>query len=152
MEKGDKLVVFNYKNFTGENLKVALSICWEQMYPEKIAALVSQKAEFIVFMNNDSWFGYSPGSKQLLNISRLRAIENRKAIARCSNGGISCFIDPFGNIYGEIPWFKADISTQKLKANQKWSFYTKYPFGFLYLSGILGAILLLVFEVQSKKE
>ena len=35
----------------------------------------------------------------MANITRLRAIETRRYIARCSNGGETQFYDAFGNIF-----------------------------------------------------
>ncbi|MFN3850179.1 MAG: apolipoprotein N-acyltransferase [Spirosomataceae bacterium] len=141
--KGSEPYTFLYANTRSEKFKVALSICWEQTYPNKIASLVRDGAEYITMMNNDSWFGKTPGAKYLLSFTKLRAIENRRAIARCSNGGISCFIDPFGKIYGEIPWFTANISSQDVLAVNKKSFYTKHPnfFVILICSIMVGLIL-----------
>lgn len=127
MQQGNEPYTFDYTNFKGDKFKVALTICWEQMYPHKMAALVNQNAEFIALMNNDSWFGTTSGAKQLLSFTRMRAIENRRTIARCSNGGISCFVDPFGKIYGKIPWFTENISTQEVLCVSKKSFYTQHP-------------------------
>lgn len=151
MQQGKENLTFEYVNFNNDKFIVALTICWEQMYPHKIAALVNQDADFIALMNNDSWFGKSPGAKQLRSFTRMRAIENRRTIARCSNGGISCFIDPFGRIYGEIPWFTKNISTQEVLCVSKKSFYTKHPHFFVILDGILLIILLCYFEINNKK-
>lgn len=120
-----EIYTFQYQNFDNQQFRAALSICWEQLFPEKIAALVDDGAEFVALMNNDSWFGKTPGAKQLRAFTRLRAIENRRTIVRSSNGGISCFIDPFGRIYGEIPWYTSTISTEDVLCVRKKSFYTK---------------------------
>ncbi len=149
MQRGEEPYTFDYTNFKGEKFKVALTICWEQMYPHKMAELVNEDAEFITLMNNDSWFGKTPGAKQLRSFTRMRAIENRRTIARCSNGGISCFIDPFGRVYGEIPWFTHNISTQEVLCVNKKSFYTKYPNWFPITSGFILILYILFFQFQS---
>lgn len=151
MQRGDIPLAFDYLNFAGERFKVALTICWEQMYPHKMAELVNQDAEFIALMNNDAWFGTTPGAKQLLSFTRMRAIENRRTIARCSNGGISCFVDPFGKIYGRIPWFTENISTQEVLCVSKKSFYTQHPYFFLILVGVTLLLLILYFELKTQK-
>jgi apolipoprotein N-acyltransferase len=152
MQRGNEPYIFDYANFKGDKFKVALTICWEQMYPHKMANLVNDDAEFIALMNNDAWFGKSPGAKQLRSFTRMRAIENRRTIARCSNGGISCFIDPFGRIYGEIPWFTQNISTQEVLCVSKKSFYTQHPNWFPIFSGICLVILLFIFHFQRNKK
>jgi apolipoprotein N-acyltransferase len=152
MQRGNEPYIFDYANFKGDKFKVALTICWEQMYPHKMANLVNDDAEFIALMNNDAWFGKSPGAKQLRSFTRMRAIENRRTIARCSNGGISCFIDPFGKILGEIPWFTQNITTQEVLCVSKKSFYTKHPNWFPIVSGICLVILLFIFHFQQNKQ
>jgi apolipoprotein N-acyltransferase len=137
-----RIYTFQYQNFDGQQFKTALSICWEQLFPEKIATLVADGAQFICLMNNDSWFGKSPGAKQLRAFTRLRAIENRRSIVRSSNGGISCFIDPFGKIYGEVPWFTSTISTADVLCVKKQSFYTKHAGWFL--KAVIISFLLLI--------
>lgn len=146
MQRGDEPYTFDYANFKGDKFKVALTICWEQMYPHKMADLVNNEAEFIALMNNDAWFGTTPGAKQLQSFTRMRAIENRRSIVRCSNGGISCFIDPFGNIEGKLPWFKAAIGTKEVLCVSKKSFYSKHPNWFIIFSGIALIILILIFQ------
>ena len=137
MQRGNEPYTFDYANFKGDKFKVALTICWEQMDPQKMAELVNDDAEFIALMNNDSWFGTTPGAKQLQSFTRMRAIENRRSIVRCSNGGISCFIDPFGNIEGKLPWFEATIGTKEVLCVSKKSFYTKHPNWFITFSGVV---------------
>jgi apolipoprotein N-acyltransferase len=151
MQKGSEPYTFDYANFNGDKFKVALTICWEQMYPHKMANLVNDDAEFIALMNNDAWFGKSAGATQLRSFTRMRAIENRRTIARCSNGGISCFIDPFGKIYGEIPWFTQNISTQEVLCVSKKSFYTQHPNWFPIFLAMCLVILLFIFHFQSHK-
>jgi apolipoprotein N-acyltransferase len=148
MQRGNEPYTFDYTNFNGDKFSVALTICWEQMYPHKMAALVNQNADFIALMNNDSWFGKTGGAKQLLSFTRMRAIENRRTIVRCSNGGISCFIDPYGKIYGKLPWFTANISTQEVLCVSKKSFYTQHPNFFLILVGLMLLFLIVLFELK----
>jgi apolipoprotein N-acyltransferase len=146
--RGNEPYTFKYAGHDGEVHKVALSICWEQTYPGKIASLVNQGADFIALMNNDSWFGKTTGAKFLSSFTKLRAIENRRTIARCSNGGISAFVDPFGRVYGEIPWFTENISSQEVICVNKRSLYTKYPNFFAKGNLVLLIFLIIFFEFR----
>ncbi|MFN8430331.1 MAG: apolipoprotein N-acyltransferase [Spirosomataceae bacterium] len=145
MERGTEPYTFYYANFAGDKFKVALTICWEQMYPHRMAELVNDDAEFVALLNNDAWFEKSGGAKQLLAFTRLRAIENRRSIVRCSNGGISCFIDPFGRISGKLPWFTSTIGIQEVLCVSKKSFFTRHPEWFPKFCGVLLLILILFF-------
>lgn len=150
LEPGHTPYIFTYTNFNKEVFKVALTICWEQMYPKKMAELVDLGADYITLMNNDAWFGKSPGSKQLLSFTRMRAIENRRSIVRCSNGGISCFIDPFGRISNTLPWYTSTIGTSEVICVKKKSFYTQHPLWFPILSGVLFLLLFLIYSKNSE--
>ena len=50
----------------------------------------------MINITNEGWFGESAAPYQFLAMSVFRAIENRIALARASNNGVSCFIDPNG--------------------------------------------------------
>lgn len=149
MERGTEPYTFSYANYVGDKFKVALTICWEQMYPHRMAELVNDDAEFVALMNNDAWFGTSGGGKQLLSFTRLRAIENRRSIVRCSNGGISCFIDPFGKISGKLSWYKATIGTQEVFCVSKKTFFTKHPEWFPKFCGVILLVLIALFYFKN---
>jgi apolipoprotein N-acyltransferase len=151
MERGTEPYTFDYANFNGDKFKVALTICWEQMYPHRMAELVNDGAEFVALMNNDAWFGTSGGGKQLLSYTRLRAIENRRSVVRCSNGGISCFIDPFGNISERLPWFTSAIGTQEVLCVSKKTFSTQHPAWFPKFCGVILLLILGVLFFKNQK-
>lgn len=148
--RGSEPYNFKFSTKSGEIQTVALTICWEQTYPDKIASLVNNDADFIALMNNDAWFGKTPGARFLLSFTRLRAIENRRTIARCSNGGLTCFVDPFGKIYGQIPWFTENITTAEIKSVNKKSFYTTHPHFFVISIGLTLLLLVVYFEWISR--
>jgi apolipoprotein N-acyltransferase len=74
------------------------TICWENLFPDLVREFVKAGARFMVNSTNEAWFGETSASAQFLAINALRAAENRVAIARATNTGISAFIDPFGRI------------------------------------------------------
>ena len=77
---------------------VAPMICYESVFGDHVAAHVRNGANFLAIMTNDGWWGTSPGYRQHLQYGRLRAVENRRDIARSANTGISCFIDQRGSV------------------------------------------------------
>lgn len=58
----------------------------------------------MAIISNDGWWGDTPGYKHLFTISRLRAIEHRRAIARSANTGMSGFISARGDIGQTLGW------------------------------------------------
>jgi apolipoprotein N-acyltransferase len=56
----------------------------------------------MVNITNDGWFGKSAELNQHLAIMAFRAVENRIALVRAANTGISAFVDINGRIYGRL--------------------------------------------------
>ena len=63
----------------------------------------------MTIITNDAWWGDTPGYKQHLSYASLRAIETRRAIARCANTGISAIISPTGEILEQTPWWEKAV-------------------------------------------
>lgn len=86
------------------HFKAAPIICYESIYSDYITEYVRKGANILTIITNDGWWRNTPGYKQHMNYARLRAIETRKWVARSANTGISCFIDPLGNVINPQPW------------------------------------------------
>ncbi len=84
------------------NISVAPLICFESVYGEYVTEFVKNKANLIFIITNDDWWKNSPGYKQHFMNAKLRAIENRKCIARSANTGISGFINTKGEIKKKV--------------------------------------------------
>lgn len=84
---------------------VGVSICFEIVFGNVIRRSTPEAA-FLVNVSNDAWFGDSIAPAQHLQIARLRAIENRRWLARSTNTGITALIDPQGRIVERIPQFE----------------------------------------------
>ena len=79
----------------------------------------------------------TPGHKQHMNYARLRAIETRTWVARSANTGISCFIDPNGQVYNPQPY---DTSSDKTSG----IFYEQTDFFFVRNGDILSKIMIVL--------
>lgn len=108
------------------NMRVAPVVCYESIYGEYVSDYVKNGANFIAIITNDGWWGDTPGYQQHLRYGRLRAIETRQWIARSANTGISCFINPDGEILQPTDWWKPAVISQNIFLNNKQTFYTKY--------------------------
>lgn len=84
--------------------KIAPAICYESIYGEFMRKYIRNGANLICIITNDGWWKKTPGHKQHMNYARLRAIETRTWVARSANTGISCFIDPYGNVIDPQPY------------------------------------------------
>lgn len=81
------------------------SICYESIYGEFTARQTKLGAEAIFIITNDGWWDDTPGYKQHFSFARLRAIENRKSIARSANTGTSGFINQRGDVVKASKWW-----------------------------------------------
>ncbi len=73
-------------------------ICIESIYPGFVRSYIEDGASMLAVITNDAWFDNTPGPTQHFAISQMRAIENRRAVARCGNTGISGIIMPDGSV------------------------------------------------------
>lgn len=83
---------------------LAPAICYESIYGEHLSRYFRKGANLTVIITNDGWWQNTPGHKQHWLYARLRAIENRRWVARSANTGISGFIDPVGNEVAPQPY------------------------------------------------
>ncbi len=79
-------------------------ICYESIYSDYVTEYVRDGGNVLTIITNDGWWGNTQGHKQHLSYARLRAVETGLWVARSANTGISCFIDPQGNVYDQQGW------------------------------------------------
>ena len=103
---------------------VATAICYESIFGEYVTRYIKNSAGLIFIITNDGWWGDTGGYKQHCAYARLRAIENRRDIARSANTGISCFIDQRGDIRQATGWMEDAVISDTLLYNTNKTFYT----------------------------
>ena len=118
-----------------DSIRAAPAICFESVFGQYITDFVNKGADFITILTNDSWWYYETennefegsklGYQQHFNYARLRAIENRRYIARSANTGISGFIDARGEIISKTNYWERTALTDQIKLNSNITFYTK---------------------------
>lgn len=106
--------------------KFNTAICYESVFPEFFAHYVDMGAEFSVIITNDGWWGKLFGTYQHNQYATFRAIENRRWIARSANTGISCTIDPYGNMYDVSNVNEQAIINSEIGIRKEKTFYTTH--------------------------
>jgi apolipoprotein N-acyltransferase len=76
----------------------------------------------------------------------FRAVENRRALARAANTGISGFIDPAGRILASTPLLEEAALTRALPLIRSKTFYTRYG-DMLALACLAGAMSAILIEI-----
>lgn len=72
-------------------------ICYEIIFPD-LVAVDAAKADIIVNVTNDGWFGDTPGPYQHFRQAQVRAVELGLPLVRAANTGISGIIDSRGRV------------------------------------------------------
>ncbi len=83
-----------------QKARLGVLICFESIFPNLARREVEAGANLLVNLTNDAWFGRSSAPWQHLAMAVLRAVENRRSLARAANTGISGFVDPAGRTQG----------------------------------------------------
>lgn len=124
----------------GSKTSIAPVICYESVYADFLSEYIRKGANLIFIITNDGWWENTPGYIQHLNYARLRAIENRRQIARCANTGVSCFLDEFGTIYKATPWWEQAVIEKDLIPNNQLTFFSRFGDLLSYLSVLLSCL------------
>lgn len=130
----DHRSVFTHPNI---DVKVGPIICYESVYGEFVVDYVRNGASLLSVLTNDSWWGNTPGHRQLLSYTRLRAIETRRDIVRSANTGISAFINSRGSITSSLDYQEQGVLTGVASSNKDITFYVRYGDYIYRCSGLL---------------
>lgn len=132
-------MVFDPEN----NHPVAPAVCYESIYGQYMAEYIRNGAGLIFIITNDGWWRNTPGHRQHHHYARLRAIENRRSIARSASTGISSFIDQKGKVLKQTEWWESAAISHRINQNHTQSFFTKNGNTLGKLSLLLTALLLM---------
>ena len=133
------------KTLPWKNNALGVQICYEIIFPGLSRAMVKNDAVLLINITNDAWFGKTSGPYQHFSITIFRAVENRRALARAANTGISGFIDPVGRILASTPLLEEDAVTRTLPLIHKKTFYTHFG-DLLALACLAGTMFVILFE------
>ena len=106
--------------------QVGVAICYESAFGGYVSEFVRKGADLLFVSTNDGWWGDTPGYKQHFEFSKLRAIENRRCVARSANTGRSGFFSQKGDVLQSTEYWKEDVIKATLKANTEKTFYSKH--------------------------
>jgi apolipoprotein N-acyltransferase len=101
-EFGNYMAGKHYTVFQTPFSRFGVTICWENIFPGLVRQFVRHGAQFMVNVTNEAWFGPITAPHQFVSMSVFRAVENHVFVVRCTNTGISCFIDPYGRVINRV--------------------------------------------------
>ena len=124
-------------------------ICYEDIFPSLARTSVRAGSEFLAVLTNNAWYGESGAATQHAAHSVLRAVETRRPVLRCGNGGWSGWIDEFGSIRATVENSAGSIyfrgtETITVSRDARWvgvrSFYVEHGDWFVVVCVALAAL------------
>jgi apolipoprotein N-acyltransferase len=110
-----RLMSLPYESFDrgGENqsplpvagLQLGATVCYEVGYGSYMLHMLP-KADALVNVTNDAWFGHSTARYEQFQMARMRALEEGRSMIVATNDGISAVIGPRGAIQASAPPFQ----------------------------------------------
>jgi apolipoprotein N-acyltransferase len=131
--------------------KLGIQICYEIIFPALSRAMVQNGAGLLITITNDAWYGTTAGPYQHFSLAVLRAVENRRALARAANTGISGFVDPAGRVLGPTRLMEEATAVRDLPLLDAATVYTRYGDIFAGVC-LMGSIAITAWELLRRRK
>ena len=95
-------------------VRLGLQICYESLFDFFTRKLAQNKAQILINVTNDSWYGRGLEPYQHLYMTLPRAIEVRRPLVRGTNTGFSAVISAKGDILKKSAIYKEDSWIQEV--------------------------------------
>ena len=124
-----------------KDYNIGIQICYEIIFPKLSRLMAQNNAALLVNITNDAWYGRSSAPYQHFSMAIFRAVENRRALIRAANTGISGFIDPAGRIIASTRLFEDAVITRPMPMLHLSTWYSRFGdlFAILCLAAALAA-------------
>ncbi len=76
--------------------RFSVLICFEDVFARGARRHVEPDTDFLLNLTNDGWFGESAAQWQQAVNAVFRAVENGVPLVRCTNNGLTCWVDAHG--------------------------------------------------------
>lgn len=137
LSRGSKL----QQPMTLANQKIALNICYEDVFGEEIIRQLPQ-ATMLVNVSNDAWYGHSIAAYQHLQFSQMRSLETGRMMLRATNTGATAIIGHHGELIATLPHFTTAILNGTVQGYTGTTPYVRWD-NWLIISLLLIALILL---------
>jgi apolipoprotein N-acyltransferase len=95
------------------HLQLGATVCYEDAYGGTMLRGLP-RADALVNVTNDAWFGHSSARHQHFQIARMRALEEGRYLVRAANDGISAVIGPHGEVIARAPEFQPVVLVSRI--------------------------------------
>lgn len=136
---------------TTKSIHVAPLICFEDTLGDLVRRFALRRAQLLITLTNDGWFGKTIASQQHAINALFRSVETKLPLLRVANTGVTCVIDSHGRIVQVLrddrgsTFFEGILFSQiSVPRDPIPTFYTRYGDWFSYL-----CLLIMVFGLFS---
>ncbi len=85
---------------TNPPARLSALICFEDVFARGVRRHAAPGVDFLLNLTNDGWFGQSAAQWQHAVNAVFRAVETGLPLVRCTNNGLTCWVDPHGRLRG----------------------------------------------------
>jgi len=122
--------------------RAGILICNEAMFPYLARRRVSDGAELLVNLSNDSWVASTEFAEDQFALVTMRAIEQRRWLVRASTSGPSAVVDPRGRVQQRTEPFTSGFFTARVATSSTRTFFGRFGDVFVWMcAGLVVAAL-----------
>ena len=124
--------------FKVADLDLGTFICYEIAYPNLVRKTLP-KAQLLLTINDDAWFGHSFALAQHLQIGQFQALATGRSLLFLSNTGMTAIITSKGKIQTQLPPFQRAVLTGLVTKNSgvtPWVYFGDCP-TIIFLVGLI---------------
>ena len=96
-----------------------------------------ERANLLVNLTNDAWYGRTVAPWQHARLARWRAIETRRTLVRATNTGVTTVIDPAGRMSAPLPLFAEGVLRATVPLMEMETVYLRYGDWFAWLMTLI---------------
>jgi len=131
-------------------VRLAPLICYEDLMPDLSRRFVKEtKANLLVNLTNDAWYGRTAAPWQHARLAQLRAIETRRSLLRVTNTGVTTFINAKGEFVESLPIFTPGILKTEAEILDEETLYVRFGDWFAWGMTLVAIAIILWFWRRS---
>ena len=128
-----------------QSVRVAPLICYEDLLPDVVRQFVSEtRANILINLTNDAWYGRSVGPWQHLRLAQSRAIETRRSLLRVTNTGVTSLVNAKGELVRTLPMFTAAVMQTEVDVLNETTYYVRFGDWFAWAMTLATCALILL--------
>ena len=104
---------------------VGTPICFENAFPGIERELVLRGAGFLTVLTNNASYERTALSRQHVQLSQMRAVEDGRWVVHAAVSGISAFVDPSGTVVAQAGLFQPAILRHTIRSSDTRTWYVR---------------------------